>query len=92
MHEASLMERLLFKAQEALVPYRVDRVNVLYVRAGRMANIMPDALQFAFESQTGAGIFMGAKMELTIVPVSARCNQCGREYESEIIPLTCPGC
>ncbi len=92
MHEASMMERILFKAQEALQPYQVDRVNVLYVRAGKMANIMQDALQFAFESQTGSGLFAGATMELTIEPVAARCNECQADYQSETIPLTCPAC
>ncbi|MCR4963635.1 MAG: hydrogenase maturation nickel metallochaperone HypA [Firmicutes bacterium] len=92
MHEASLMENILRSAQAALASYRVDRVNALYVRAGKMANVMPHALQFAFQSQTESGLFAGAVLHLQIEPVSARCRRCGLDYQSEIIPLTCPAC
>ncbi len=92
MHEASLMKSILWTAQEALAPYKVEKVNALSVRAGKMANIMPHALQFAFESQTESGLFAGAILDLQIEPVSAHCRQCGLDYQSETIPLTCPVC
>lgn len=92
MHEASLMEGILLKAEEVLLGYQVEKVNTLYVRAGKLANIMSHALEFAFESQTTEGIFLGAKLELEITPVEAHCNSCGRDYHSDDIPLVCPYC
>lgn len=91
MHEASLMENLLTIAEESLSGYNVNKINCLYVKAGKLANILPDALMFAFQSLAAAP-FAGARLEIEILPITARCLDCSAEYQSMDIPLVCPDC
>ncbi len=91
MHEASLMENLLSIAQESLSGYNVIKINCMSVKAGRLANILPDALRFAFQS-LAAEPFAGARLEIEVLPITARCLDCGTEYQSMNIPLVCSHC
>lgn len=92
MHEMSLMQGIMAAAAEALKPYRVRRVTAVTVRAGMLANIMPGALSFAFEMQSEGTPFAGASFQLEVAPLTARCRDCGCEYESSTLPPMCPQC
>ena len=63
MHEMSLMSNLLERAKEALCPYDVRKVNSITVQAGPLANIMPAAFEFAFETLSAGTIFDGAELK-----------------------------
>ena len=91
MHEASLMGNLLTIAEESLSGYNVTKINCLNIKAGKLANILPDALIFAFQSLAEAP-FAGARLEIEVLPITARCLDCGAEYQSMDIPLVCPDC
>lgn len=92
MHEMSLMQGILERATEALSGYQVAKVNSLHVKIGVLANIMPEAFDFAFEVLTQDSIFAGAQLMTDILPLQARCSQCGRVFEQEQISLICPYC
>ena len=92
MHEMSLMENLLRTAGGALQPYRVARVNELQIRAGILANVLPDAFDFAFETLSQGTPFAGARLLVEKAPLIACCKQCGQTYESMEIPPQCSRC
>ena len=92
MHELSLMEGIMQRAAAALAPYAAVKVNSLTVRTGALANIMPAAFAFAFEALSAGTVFAGARLITETLPISARCRDCGREFESESLPLVCPTC
>ena len=92
MHEMSLMENLLSVATESLAHYTVKSVQRLTVSAGVLANIMPDAFDFAFAMQREDTIFAGAELLVNKAPIQASCRNCSCEYESFSIPFTCPAC
>ncbi|MCL2496174.1 MAG: hydrogenase maturation nickel metallochaperone HypA [Clostridiales bacterium] len=92
MHEASLMENMLALATEYLAPHRVERVNTVTVRIGRLANVLPDALEFAFSAMTREGLFAGAGLILVAEPYQARCRDCAAVYDSAQLPPLCPEC
>lgn len=92
MHELSLMEGIFSRAETALAPYGAVKVNSLTVRIGPLANIMPTAFDFAFEALSKGNVFDGARLIVEHLPISARCQGCGREFDSQALPLICPGC
>ncbi|MDO4581028.1 MAG: hydrogenase maturation nickel metallochaperone HypA [Bacillota bacterium] len=92
MHEMALMQGLMAKAEEAIAGYRVERVNRMLVRAGVLANVLPEALQFAFEAISAGSVFAGAELCVEKTPLTARCAVCGEQYTSLEIPLKCPVC
>ncbi|MCL2817928.1 MAG: hydrogenase maturation nickel metallochaperone HypA [Clostridiales bacterium] len=92
MHEMSLIERILSIAEESLAGRRVARVNELTVEAGLLANVVPEALSFAFEAVSGRSVCRGAKLNLIRRPAAARCRLCREEFQSEVMPIVCPFC
>jgi len=92
MHETSLMENILKTAEASLAEYNVEKVNELTVIVGRLANVIPDSLEFAFEAFSGKTICKGAKLTLKSVPIEGLCTDCGQVFFSTDIPLICPGC
>lgn len=92
MHETSLMQNILAAAAQALAPYRVARVNELQVRAGILANVLPDAFSFAFEALSQGTLFDGAALRVEKTPLTACCQACGAVFTSFDVPPACPAC
>jgi len=92
MHELSLMQGVLDTARKALAPYPVERVNQLTVSAGMLANLLPDAFDYAFLALSPGTMFEGARLIVEKRPLTACCQACGREYESGALPPCCPHC
>ena len=92
MHEMSLMEGILNRAQAALAGYKVAKVNSITVKVGVLANVMPAAFDFAFEVLSKDTMLSGAQLITHLLPISARCPQCGEVFEQTNIPLQCPNC
>jgi len=92
LHEMSLMQNIMAHALEALAPYHVDKVNTVEVEAGLLANVLPDAFTFAFETLTQGTCMEGAELVVCKAPMRGRCVRCGNEYESSTIPPVCPLC
>jgi len=92
MHETALMQDLLSIAENALQGQNVKQVNTVKLAVGTLANAMPDALIFAFEAMTQSGLLQGATLEMVPLPVKARCESCGHEYEPTDFPFLCPVC
>ena len=92
MHETALMQDLITTVIQAVEKYNVTRVNRVVLSVGKISNVLPEALLFAFEALTKEGIMKGAGLEIEYLPIIARCHACGREYQSDGFPIVCPGC
>jgi hydrogenase nickel incorporation protein HypA/HybF len=92
MHETALMQNLIETTLEVLKNRNIIRVDRVTVSVGKFANVLPDALSFAFEAMTGDGILKGAKLEIVNTPAVARCGDCGYEYQTDSFPFVCPVC
>jgi hydrogenase nickel incorporation protein HypA/HybF len=92
MHELSLMQDLLATAERYIAKNHVTRVNCVNVSVGRLANVLPDALSFAFEALTQEGVLKGAHLDIEFLPAVAACSDCGHTYETDGLPLVCPVC
>lgn len=92
MHETVLMRNLLDTVEQAVENHQVKRVNRVVISVGKLANVLPDALLFAFEAMTQDGIMKGAELEIESVPAVAHCDDCGAEYQIDGFPIVCPAC
>lgn len=92
MHETVLMRNLLDTVEQAIKDHHVKHVNRVVISVGRFANVLPDALSFAFEAMTQDGIMKGAELEIKPMPAVARCDDCGKEYQVDAFPIACPAC
>lgn len=95
MHEMSVATSLLAIVREELAKHDVEKLLLVRVRYGVLANLVPEALEFAFEALTAGTDFEGARIELAQVPVRLACGGCGKEFEPEgreQLFAPCPAC
>jgi hydrogenase nickel incorporation protein HypA/HybF len=87
MHEFSIAQALLGQV-EAHVPDGATLRRVR-VRAGAMAAIEPQAMQWAWRAATDAGPHDGAELILEIQPHRLHCDRCGRAWDSDELFVAC---
>lgn len=89
MHELSLADAIVEICREHARGRRVVRVEV---RVGRLRQVVPDALTFAFELVAQGTPVEGAALTLEDVPARVRCAGCGAESRVDRFPLACGSC
>ena len=89
MHELSIAESVVRIAVENARGQRVARVEL---RVGHLRQVVPSALEFAFELVAQGTEAEGAELALAEVPIVAHCRRCGAEEELAGFPLMCPAC
>ena len=92
MHEMSIAVELMRQLKRVAAEHNTDRIEEFTVHAGVMRAIVPNALELAFEVIAKSTCAEGAKMNLDIIPVSARCRCCGLRFDPDIDSFLCKGC
>jgi len=87
MHEMSIATALLEQI-EAHIPAGATLRHV-YVRAGAMQAIEPEAMRWAWRALTDATCHDGADLHVTIEPYRLHCDQCGHEWNSPNLFAEC---
>jgi hydrogenase nickel incorporation protein HypA/HybF len=95
MHEIAIVTNLLTLVEEELAKRQLHKLLVVRVRHGALANIVPDAMSFAFDALTQGSPFAGARLELETEPV-VLCCPCGARFSPdlkwELLFAPCPVC
>jgi hydrogenase nickel incorporation protein HypA/HybF len=89
MHELSIAESVVAIAERHAAGRRVTRVEVA---AGHLRQVVPSALEFAFELVAKGTVLEGAELVIEEVPAAGRCRSCGVEGRLDGFPLTCGRC
>jgi hydrogenase nickel incorporation protein HypA/HybF len=92
MHELSIAESLLEIVEKAAAEHGVTRVRRLRIVIGALGNVIPEALEFAFEVAGRGTVADGARLDIVHVPVTVRCNACRAESELEDYAFVCLAC
>jgi hydrogenase nickel incorporation protein HypA/HybF len=89
MHELSLADAIVDICREHA---RGRRVVTVEVRVGRLRQVVPDALTFAFGLVAQGTPVEGALLTIEDVPVRVSCEQCAAETRADRFPLACGRC
>jgi hydrogenase nickel incorporation protein HypA/HybF len=89
MHELSIAASIADVAVRHAGGRRVSRVEV---RVGHLRQVVPSALEFAFELVAQGTVAEGAELVMEQVPAAGRCRACGAESELPGFPLRCGAC
>jgi len=93
MHEAAIAEELISAAQAEVARSGArGRVVRLEVTVGRLSGVSPEALRFAFERLAPGTPLQGACLEIAEPKARCRCEQCGKETETDELFGGCPAC
>ena len=89
MHELSIAAAVVEIVERHAAGRRVTRVDV---KVGHLRQVVPDALDFAFELITKDTALEGAVLTIEEVPAIVRCHACAAETELEEFPAHCGEC
>ncbi len=92
MHEMSLMAGVFDAVNAALLDYQVTKVTKVKLQVGKFTNAEPASLEFAFQAFAQGTFVEGAELEIEEVPVVAKCNCCGNEFNANQLVFFCPKC
>jgi hydrogenase nickel incorporation protein HypA/HybF len=90
MHELSVAENIIEIAKENLKTG--GSIKSIKVKIGKLANVVPDSLDFCFSAITKGTPFENAKLEIENVNIVAHCENCGVDSEVEGYLFQCKNC
>jgi hydrogenase nickel incorporation protein HypA/HybF len=89
MHELSIAQSVAAIAERHAAGRRVHRVEL---RVGHLRQIVPSALEFAFELVAQGTPLEGAELAIEHVPAEGECRRCGEHTVMRGFPLACDRC
>src|ERR1700761_8108641 len=89
MHELSLAEAVVEIASRPAAGRPVRKVEL---RVGNLRQVVPSALEFAFELLSNGTALEGAELVIEDVPARGRCRACAVETTMRSFPLQCSAC
>ena len=92
MHEFSLVESILTSAFEVARQHGSLPITRVKVEIGALQQVVPDALEFAFDAAVKGTPAEGAVFEWAQIPACIQCVECDTAYEPADVFWVCPGC
>lgn len=93
MHEMSLVQSMLEILADEKVKHGIQRLKRVTVVNGALANVVTDALNFAWETLTPGTEFDGVELVINEKPLRVACGGCGTEFSPEDnLYMPCPDC
>ena len=89
MHELSVASAIVATAVRHADGRRVTAVQV---RLGRLRQVVPGSLAFAFDLVARDTPCEGARLDQEVVPAALRCGACGHGWEIDLPDFRCPRC
>lgn len=97
MHEMSIAQSLLSIVEQEMARNQVTRLEKVKVKCGQINGVVPEALEFAFQTLTRETSLEGAELEIETVPLRLQCSQCETSFQARtddtiFFHLPCPTC
>ena len=93
MHELSITQEIVDTVDNARRDAGLHLiVTAVHIKIGRFTAVVPDYLRHYYNMLTEGTPLHGAELHIELVPLTAKCHACGREFESETPMLQCPQC
>lgn len=95
MHEMAIAQSLLAMAEEEIGRRNCSRLELVRVEYGALSGVVPESLQFCFETMIKGTPHEGGRLELICLPLRLRCPFCGEVFGGEgqdALWQPCPGC
>ena len=92
MHELAIVESIMETLLDQLKIHKCSKIVSVNLEFGAMTAVMPAAIDFAFEALSKGSPAEGALIKTTIIPIKARCMDCGQESTLDDYLPFCPKC
>ena len=87
-----IMAEVLESAHSAAAEAGAYKANSITLEIGEMTEVVPDALEFAFEALSPGTILEGATLEIRMISPKSHCSECDTTYEHDRFQMVCPNC
>lgn len=93
MHEVGIVREILNTVEDAARGAGASRVVSVTLRIGDMCEVVPEALDFAWETlRAERPLTKGAELTVETVLPASTCLDCGVEFEHDRFHCRCPEC
>jgi len=92
MHEFSIVSNLFEIMEDVAKENNLIRIDKVVLTVGKMRQVVPVAMEMAFEAVTKGTIAENAELELEFLPIQMKCNACGHNFDVEENVYLCPSC
>ncbi|MFQ5632776.1 MAG: hydrogenase maturation nickel metallochaperone HypA, partial [bacterium] len=92
MHEMSIAQSIVEIVEETLQGEVNPKVSKVFVKIGELVAVVPESLDFCYTVITEGTPLANSKLIIEEVPVTVRCNGCGKESRVEGFVFRCPHC
>lgn len=92
MHELGIITNLFKIIEQVAEENHLATVSSVTLQLGKMQQIVPDMLTFAFNTVAQGTKAEGATLHVEDVPIRMRCEQCRKEFVVEEHVYICPHC
>ena len=92
MHEMSIAMSLINQVLEVASRNNAHRVDEVVLEVGFLRQVVPEAMQMAWEAVTEDTPATGSVLTIKEVSPEAECRKCGTRFVPRIDSFLCPGC
>ncbi len=94
MHEFSICENLVHAVLQEISQQDQPPAKVLQVKVviGRLRQVVPDYLEFAYQTLSQDTLLQGSILEIEQLPIRLKCRHCGAENGTDRPVFQCPRC
>ena len=92
MHEMSIAMNVVEIVTDTAKQNNAKKINSIELDVGALSGIIPDALEFCFESACKGTIAENSKLKLNLIKADAECESCGEKFQAIEMVSQCPKC
>jgi hydrogenase nickel incorporation protein HypA/HybF len=93
MHEMGIALQIIDIATSAIpAGAPAGCVRQVNIKVGKLSAVVPESLRFCFDIASRETALAGARLEIEEIPVTARCNGCGKHWSVTEPVFSCPAC
>lgn len=79
MHELAITQSIFNQALAEAKKHNAKNINKIKLKVGEASAIVPDCVQFYFDTLKKGTIAENGKLEFEVVPLKLRCPKCEKE-------------
>jgi len=92
MHELAIAQSIVEFLRTQAEERGFEHIEAVGLSIGELSDVVPEALEFGFQSITQGTDLEQVKMKITRVPVEGNCRDCGNHFRVEDHLFICPKC
>ena len=92
MHEVSIIQNVIEIVTQKALENKFTRINKVCLKIGELSGVMPESLNFAFESCIQGTMLEESILGIEEVSALGACEPCNLEFPIEHFNKLCPNC